>query len=124
MISVANQSPILGESNILRFLARQFLPDLYNAHSPLLITTIDDWLNSAIKLTSAKDGKTFIQDLNTHLGKHNWLSGAAFSIADIYCSVVLVKNNFNDQLPKNVSKWMANCKKELPGFDQVENLCK
>ncbi|XP_028395150.1 aminoacyl tRNA synthase complex-interacting multifunctional protein 2-like [Dendronephthya gigantea] len=124
MISIANQSPILGESNILRFLARQFLPDLYNAHSPLQIATIDDWLSSAIQFTSTKDGETFIQNLNTHLGKHNWLSGDAISIADIYCSVALIKSNSNRKLPKNVSKWMANCRKELPSFDQVENLCK
>jgi glutathione S-transferase len=119
---VATQSPILGEANILRYLARQFLPQLYSDHNPLQITTIDDWLNSVANLASPKDWKTFIENLNTHLGKHNWLSGNALSIADIHCSVALQK--YGSQFPKNVSKWMAQCKKELPGFDQVEKLCK
>jgi hypothetical protein len=122
MVSVATQSPILGEANILRYLARTFLPQLYSDHNPLQITTIDDWLNSAINLTSPKDGKIFIQNLNTRLGKHKWLSGNALSIADIYCSVAVLKHG--GQFPKNVSKWMAQCRKEFPGFDQVEKLCK
>jgi hypothetical protein len=122
MVSVATQSPILGEANILRYLARQFLPQLYSDSNPLQITTIDDWLNSAASFASTKDGKTYIQNLNTHLSKHNWVAGNALSIADIYCSVTLLK--YDKQYPKNISRWMAQCKEELPGFDQVETLCK
>ena len=124
MVSVADQSPILGEANILRYLARMFQPHLYSNNNPLEITTIDDWLNSAINLTSPKDRKTFIQSLNTHLGKHNCLAGNSPSIADIYCSVAVLKCNDGSQLPKNVANWLAQCKKDFPGFEEVEKLCK
>ena len=122
MVSVATQSPILGEANILRYLARLYLPQLYSDGNPLQIATIDDWLNSAANYASTKDGKIFIQNLNVHLGKHNWISGDAPSIADIYCSVTLLKHG--NQFPKNISRWIAQCKKKLSFFDQVESLFK
>lgn len=124
MVSVARQSPILGEANILRYLARAFLPQLYSDHKPHVVAVIDDCLNSSLNGISPKNGKRFIQDLNVHLGKSNWLSGDALSIADIFCCVALLKHAGHlANLPKSVANWMAQCKKEIPGFDQVEKLC-
>lgn len=125
IVSVADQSPILGEVSILRYLSRLLLPDLFSQVEPLQMANIDAWLNAAMKLTMSDNGierKAFIQSLNCHLGKHKWLVNNAASLADIYCSIALIKTNDRGLFPNNVEKWISTCKKELPGFQDVKKM--
>lgn len=128
MISVVDQSLILGEANILRYLSRLFLPDLYSGLGSFQMANIDSWLTAVMKLTTSENGKdsrkTFVQTLNSHLGKHKWLVGSAPTLADIYCSIVLIKTSASSTFPNNVKKWISLCSEEFTGFQDIEKLCK
>lgn len=118
MATISDQSPILGEANILRYLARRFLPHLYEPGQPLILAAIDDWLNCA-----AGPKKALLEQLNKYLAKNKWLVGNNFSLADIYCSVATVKC-YDDGMtvPKNVAKWLSECSEIIPGFCSIKNI--
>ena len=122
---MANQSPILGEVNILRYLCHLLLPDLYSGAEPLQKANIDTWLDAAIKITPSKnvtEGKAFIQNLNSHLGQNKWLVGNSPSLADIYCSILVIKMRGGNMLPNNVKTWLTTCRNVLPGFQDADEM--
>lgn len=127
MVSVPDQSPILGEVNILRYLCRLLLPDLYSGPGPLEKANVDTWLDAAIQITPSKivqEDKSFIQSLNSHLRQCKWLAGNGPSLADIYCSIRVIKMSGSNTLSNNVKTWLTTCREALPGFEDVEMLYK
>ena len=120
-----NQSPILGEVNILRYFCRLLLPDLYSEAGPLEKANIDTWLDAAVKITPSKnvtEDKAFIQNLNSHLRQNKWLAGNSPSLADIYSSIHVLKMGGGNTLPNNVKTWLTTCRNVLPGFQDADEM--
>ena len=120
MVSVTDQSPIIGEANILRYLCRLHIQQLYSNFGPLGMALIDGWLE-AVPM-SLKNGKASLESLNSHLEKQKWLLGTCASLADVFCSIAVLRTH--NQLPHNVKTWIDNCRNELLGFKEVEIMLK
>lgn len=106
VIRPVSQSPIHGEANIARYLARLLDAD-YEAN-PEVATTIDAWIDMAALLTT-KQKASVLKSLNARLGKRTWLAGSSLSLADIVTWSYLIQLGQTNGLPSNVKKWLQAC---------------
>ena len=101
---LSSTKSILGEVNLLRYLARLFPNTLYESSE--LINQIDSVLDS-LATTEGKHGNTKL--MAAALEKNKFLAGEQLSLADLLgLSVVKVLNIATPQ----VKEWQARCKKE------------
>ncbi|KAF5283151.1 hypothetical protein FQR65_LT02663 [Abscondita terminalis] len=108
---LVSQVPIIGEPNMLRFLAR-LMPDLLRYETEKDVFEIDSTLDLCYSLVRAKS-KTerlgLIQSLNKKLGKSQFLCGhSEMTIADVAASSAIKQVALNE-ITQNMTKWLQRC---------------
>ncbi|XP_038068369.1 aminoacyl tRNA synthase complex-interacting multifunctional protein 2-like [Patiria miniata] len=111
MVAAPSQSPIHGEANIARYVARLLNPG-YDATDPVRATTVDHWLDlatSSLVNGSSKEKAAGVRALNSRLGRCEWLAGPSISVADVVCWSALHGAGQAAGAPANVQKWLKAC---------------
>ncbi|CAH1794352.1 unnamed protein product [Owenia fusiformis] len=111
MVSANTQSPVHGEANIARYMAR-LLNQLYENLDITMVTEIDNWIEQSNKQLingSSKEKAAMMRSLNSHLGRSDWLVGSDVSLADICVWAALQQTKQGDSAPSNVKKWLKVC---------------
>ncbi|XP_077980006.1 aminoacyl tRNA synthase complex-interacting multifunctional protein 2-like [Glandiceps talaboti] len=109
-IAPVSQTPIHGEANIARYLARLLDPSYES--SPELATLIDSWLDLASNTMtrgSSKEKAVALRALNSHLGKNTWLVGSSLTLADVIMWSAVYQSGQAKGVPNNVNKWLKAC---------------
>ncbi|XP_064618107.1 aminoacyl tRNA synthase complex-interacting multifunctional protein 2-like [Liolophura sinensis] len=122
MVDPHRQSPVVGEANIARYLARLFMP-AYDSSDPVQSTLIDTWLDMAthqLLQGNSKEKAAAVRNLNSRLGKNDWLVASSMSLADIVVWSALQQVGLTQDAPANVQKWICSCR-NLPEF-QLQTL--
>lgn len=112
IVDPTRQTPILGEANIIRYLARLLNPS-YDEMDIVAATQIDDLLDLAqlqVVEGNTKEKAAGVRLLNSALGKKTWLSGDQPGIADYVCWSALQQACLAEGSPANVKKWLGLCK--------------
>ncbi|XP_038555375.1 aminoacyl tRNA synthase complex-interacting multifunctional protein 2 isoform X1 [Micropterus salmoides] len=107
--SVQNMCPIEGEANVARFLFKLLAP---YPSDPALATLVDSWVDIAffqLAEGSAKEQATVLRALNSTLGRHPWLAGPEFSLADIACYCCVLQSGSASSAPAHVQRWIKSC---------------
>lgn len=121
VVSPSNQSPVVGEASIARYLARLLTPryddDIVTA------TQIDTLLDHAAALLRGNcDTSGAVKSLGHLLGKKSWFIGADWpSLADIVMWSAMKQRKLTQRAPDNVRQWLAKCN-ALPEFANAEQL--
>lgn len=122
MVDPHKQSLVVGEANIARYLARLFMP-AYDSSDPIQATLTDTWLDLAthqLLQGNSKEKAAAVRNLNSRLGKSDWLVGSSVSLADIVVWSALQQVGLALNAPANVQKWIRACH-NLPEF-QLQTL--
>ena len=108
MISPTKQTAVRGEVNIARYINR-----VISCESDIIMATqIDEWLDIAhvqILNGNTKEKAAALRNLNSRLGKNEWLVGSALSLADIVMWSALHQTKQANGAPTNVKKWLKKC---------------
>ncbi|KAK3089824.1 hypothetical protein FSP39_006823, partial [Pinctada imbricata] len=110
MVSAHNQTPIQGEGNIARYLARLLDPQ-YESDA-CRATQMDEWIDMAmvqILNGNNKEKAGSLRSLNSRLGCNDWLVGSSISLADIVVWSSLHQTNQTSEVPANIKKWLTAC---------------
>ncbi|XP_071965255.1 aminoacyl tRNA synthase complex-interacting multifunctional protein 2-like [Antedon mediterranea] len=122
VINPNSQTPIQGEANVGRYLARLLNP-AYDADDIIRATEIDNWIDLATNSFlngSSRDRTAAIKTLNSHLGKQDWLMGDEVSLADIMMWSMLHQSG-QEVENANIQKWNKACGVH-PLFDKAQGL--
>ena len=119
MVSPGSQTPIFGEANIARYLAR-LLDTPYDDGEPAAVAEIDQLVDQAAVLLSGnnKEKSAVLRTLNGSLGRQQWLNGGQLSLADIVIWSAVQQSGQADTAPGNVKKWLERCNSN-PAFMQA-----
>lgn len=100
--------PVIGESNILRYLAR-IGPNEFNYESNgLNANEIDSQLDLSELLIAAptpKDRQVILKTLNSILGKNEYFGGTEPSINDVCLASAVLQSTADKELPPSLLKW-------------------
>ena len=110
MISPTKQTAVRGEVNVARYINRVISP--FFETDIILATQIDEWLDIAhiqILNGNLKEKAAALRNLNSRLGKNEWLAGSSLSLADIVTWSALQQTKQADSAPANVKKWLKTC---------------
>ncbi|XP_022080274.1 aminoacyl tRNA synthase complex-interacting multifunctional protein 2-like isoform X2 [Acanthaster planci] len=111
MVAVPSQSPIYGEANVARYVARLLNPS-YDTMDIVSATSVDNWLDLATNMFlkgNSKEKSASMRSLNSRLGKCDWLVGSSVSIADAVCWSAVQSAGQAASAPANVQKWLKAC---------------
>lgn len=121
-VSPSSQTPINGESNIARYLARLLQPsyeeDLH------LACLADHWLDLAsfsLIGGNSKERAAAVRSLNAHLGKKSWLVGDEASFVDAVVYSALSQTGQRSGATGNVQNWLKACESQ-DRFEQIRTL--
>lgn len=107
--SVQSMCPIEGEASVSRFLFKLLSPYPPDAAAA---TLVDSWVDTAflqLAAGSAKERAAVLRALNASLGRHAWLCGADFTLADVACYCCVLQSGSAHNAPANVQRWMKSC---------------
>lgn len=108
---IVSQTPIVGEVNILRYLAR-VNPNYLKyeaAENVIELDSVLDICHCIVRSRTKTERASLIQSLNKKLGKSEWLCGhSKITIADIAASSA-VKQVAANEINQNMSKWLQRC---------------
>lgn len=111
-VNAQSQTPIQGEANVARYLARLIKPR-YEYAPYQHVGAVDDLLDLAthnIQCGSSKEKASAVRQLNTALGKSEWLSPTGeMSVADAVVWSALQQAGLSKGAPGNVQKWLKAC---------------
>ena len=110
MISPTKQTAVTGEVNIARYINRVINPDC--EADIVMATQVDEWLDIAqiqIINGNTKEKAAALRNLNSRLGKNDWLVGSSLSLVDIVTWSALQQTNQAGSAPANVKKWLKVC---------------
>jgi len=110
MDSPREQTRIVGDANIARYLCRILLPHLYNEDDVENVLDIDKWIETSVQLSngSSKEKDAAVKAMNSHLGKCEYFCNESVTVADVTLLAALLANAGHvKSLPKNVKKWFA-----------------
>lgn len=100
--------PVIGESNILRYLARlgpnEFNYELNGSNC----NEIDGQLDLSellIAAPTAKERQVILKNLNVILGKNEFFGGATPSINDFCLASAVCQSTTDKELPPSLLKW-------------------
>lgn len=100
---------IIGEVNLLRYLARSIPNFEYESKKAFEIDAVLDLCYSIILLKTKTDRSSLLHSLNKKLGKSQWLFGfETISVADI-AAYSAIKQVASSEANVNLTKWMQRC---------------
>lgn len=103
-----SSSPVIGESNILRYLAR-IGPNEFNYESNgSNYNEIDSQLDLSellISASTAKERQTIFKTLNTTLGKNEFFGGTEPQINDFSLASAVLQSKTEKEIPPPLLKW-------------------
>ena len=107
MVNPRSQVTVEGEGTIARHLARLLHPS-YDDEDIVKATEIDQWVDTASQYSKGnnKEKNSVLKNMNSKLGKSEWLVGSGLSLADVMMWGVLVGTN---GVPVNVQAWRERC---------------
>ena len=119
MVEPNRQTPIVGEANIARYLARLSTSRHYDDDDIVTATRIDAVLDSAAALLRARGDVPSLAKSLAVSGKSHWLVGDSPSVADAVVWSALTTVAGGDRgaagIPGNVRQWLERCD-QLPEF--------
>jgi len=124
MVSPGKQTPVVGEANIARYLARLLTPRYDDVDSDIVrATQIDSLLDyAAVLLHSNCDMPSAVKSLGQLLARKKWFVGSdGLSLADIVIWSTIKQRRLAAAVPDNVRQWLAKCD-ALPEFAAAERL--
>ena len=111
-MSANSQTPIQGEANVARYLARLITPR-YDDGPIQHVCAVDDLVDLAsnsILAGSSKEKAAAVRTLNSVLGKNEWLAPSGeMSVADAVVWSALQQTGASKGAPGNVQKWLKAC---------------
>lgn len=121
VVSPSKQTPVVGEVNVARYLARLLTPR-YDA-DVVTATQIDALLDHAAVLLHSSDSLgAAVKSLGQLLGRKKWFVGNDRpSVVDIVMWSAVKQRNVAASAPENVRQWLARCDL-LPEFAKAERL--
>lgn len=110
MINGASATPIIGESNILRYLARigpnEFNYETNGSNCNEIDSQLDlGELLLATAKNSAKDRQVILKSLNAILGKNDYFGGSEPRINDLGLASAVLQSTAEKELPPTLLKW-------------------
>lgn len=108
--------PILGEVNMLRYLARAIKSSLnYDSESDCIeIDSLLDICYLLVRTKTKSERTALLQTINKSLGKAQWLVGRGqASIADIATYSAIRQTNTSSEISANLGKWFQRCETVL-----------
>ncbi|KAI8796982.1 aminoacyl tRNA synthase complex-interacting multifunctional protein 2 [Biomphalaria glabrata] len=111
IVDPTRQTPIQGEVNVARYLARLLNPS-WDQDDIVRATQQDELLDLAqlqILEGNTKERAAAVKSLNSLLGKKTWLDGESPNIADICCWSAVQQSGQASGPPANVKKWLTSC---------------
>jgi len=100
--------PVIGESNILRYLARigpnEFNYELNGSNC----NEVDSQLDISellVAAPTAKDRQVILKNLNTKLGKNEFFGGTQPSLSDLSLASAVFQSTADKELPPALLKW-------------------
>jgi len=120
IVSPSKQTPVVGEANIVRYLARLLTPR-YDSNI-VTATQIDSVLDHAAILLHDADTVGLVKSLGQLLGRKKWFVGNDRpSVADVVMWSALKQRRLAMSAPDNVCQWIARCDL-LPEFAKADRL--
>jgi len=121
VVNPSKQTPVVGEVNIARYLARLLTPR-YDADI-VTATQIDTFLDcAAVLLHDRGDTSGALKSLGQQLGRKKWFAGNDRpSLADIVIWSAIKQCHLAATAPDNVRQWLARCD-VLPEFANAGRL--
>ncbi|KAJ8928262.1 hypothetical protein NQ314_019213 [Rhamnusium bicolor] len=104
--------PILGEVNLLRYLARAIKSPLnYDSDSDCIeIDSLLDICYLIVRARTKTERASLLQSLNKSLGKAQWLVGRSqASIADVAAYSAIKQASNMNEISANLGKWFHRC---------------
>lgn len=121
-VNPSRQTPIIGECNIARYLARLLSPS-YDSKAAVTSTQIDaliDLADGRLSNDAIQTGN-FLKTVSDHLGKSQWVLGESLTVADIVLWSALHQSKLVGKAPDNVKRWIDTCNHH-PDFAIVRQL--
>ena len=121
VVSPHNQTPVEGIANILRYISREFSPELYEGTGLETAAKIDSWMDmiaGTLVHGGAKEKASVMRRLNSHLGSASFLAGGRLSLADIV-GYVAVRHESGLKPTANVKQWLQKCGDQLPELTAI-----
>lgn len=115
-VNPSEQTPIIGECNIARYLARLLSP-AYDSTDPVTATQIDGLIDLADAQLS-NDGAqkaNFVKVISAQLGKSLWMLGENVTLADVVLWSAVHQLKQASRAPDNIKRWLDACN-QLPEF--------
>jgi len=121
VVSPSKQTPVVGEVNVARYLARLMTPR-YDADI-VAATQIDTLLDHAAVLLDSSEALTAaVKSLGQLLGRKKWFVGNDRpSLVDIVMWSAVKQRHVAAAAPENVHQWLTRCDL-LPEFAKAERL--
>lgn len=121
-VNLSQQTPIIGECNVARYLARLLSPS-YDSGDALNSTRIDALIDLADGQLSndASEKGNFLKAIGTQLGRSQWMLGDALTLADIVLWSAVHQSKQASKAPDNVRRWIDQCNQH-PDFAIVKQL--
>ena len=116
------QTPIVGEGNIARYLARLIQPS-YDSGDNVTATRIDELIDMASGLIRGDNSQksNLLKVVSAQLGKSQWMVGDNRSLADIVLWSALHQSKQASKAPDNIKRWLDICG-NLPEFETARRL--
>jgi len=113
IVDPTQQTPIMGEVNIARYLMRLLQPgcDLSNIVKATQIDELLDLAQLQLLNGNTKERAAGVRSLNSSLGKSDWLLGGEPCMADAIVWSAIQQSGQAASPPSNVKKWLALCSK-------------
>lgn len=121
-VNSSQQTPIVGECNIARYMARLLSPS-YDSKDAVTSTQIDaliDLADGQLSNDAIQKGN-FLKTISGHLGKSQWLLGENLTVADIVLWSALHQSKLIGKAPDNIKRWIDSCNHH-PDFAVVRQL--
>lgn len=127
MVSPHNQTPVQGLANVMRYLAREFCPSIYEGQGPQRASEIDSWVDTVTTVllgekSSSKEKASVARKLNARVGGNAYLVGEQLTLADLIgywavCGQGKVKVN------QNIGDWLTRVYVDVPSLGMLPCLC-
>lgn len=121
-VNLSQQTPVIGECNIARYLARLLSPS-YDSSDALNSTRVDALVDLADgQLTNGASQKgDFLKAVGAQLGKSQWMLGDDLTLADIVLWSAVHQSKQVGKAPDDVRRWIDRCNQH-PYFAVVKQL--